>query len=1747
LIADVAPLNAPDGTLNAGDIAVLTRAVMGSVTLPPVEINDEPPQITTPSGSTTDNPFTINGTATPDIAVRLYVNGNLQAGTNSDPATGAYSFQAALYDGSNFIYTTTWGGVFESQPSQTITIDYTNNLNRNIGGSGRISADTVWTPGSPAEPYTITKIINVDPGVTLTVMPGTELQFKPDTGLEVEGRLVIMGETGSPVLVKGNASVDPSNRWLGIKTLPGADGINVDHAQFELSRYGIVATEGEISITNSAFQDIDDPQSPQVDVDVIGIHGNVSSALIANNQLSGSITGSDYLSGIHVTNVDAEISGNTIDGYDFGIRIGSGASPSVGPDNEIINNRYGIKIETTPGSNADPQPVIFRNSIYSNNYNLYATDGMDDPANWRLDARSNWWGTNDPAVIATTITDYSDSNSAYEDTVPSVDFTRFLDAPDGNEDTGEYIFGRITADTTVPAGMQFVVIGKLAVAPGVNLSVQEGVTFEFVPDASVQAYGNLSAIGIPGQPVIFSGVSWDTSLEWKGIFAKDGTYTVLSNVEIERSSAGGVTLPSGMIEGSYIHNNGYGIYIFYEAGLLASEEVSVINSRIEYNNTSGSSGANNSGIYVVGLNQTGCTTCSPVPTITGNLISGHSKGVNFSYGAGNLRENSISNNTYGIYQYSYQPSKALWIGDQNDRPYGNDIIGNNVGIEITGTGHTAGPAFDTPNIKYNNIVNNSLYNLEIILSGSYSYYSTEKAEYNWWGVVTSSEIADTIHDELPNTPNFDYSPWYTSGPAFHRPFIDLYSSDLTGSSLMLAGIAGPFQEVDVYINSLLQGTATADTNGFFSLALQLAAGTNQIYAIAREGTEESYPSSTISIEFLPSVLPEIPVLNPVHSETESNPFPISGYAKADTTVNIYVNGSYQASTTTDNDGIFSYLAALQDGQNSITASSVIGGSETAHSSPPVVVTYTNTIPRTQSGTLTVPTVWTAGNGDPYVITSTLTISPSATLTIEECAVIELSPGTQLRVQGVLSVNGESSNMVQFTSQNGVQAKEQWNSIEVENGGIANIDHALIEYGNTGVWFNGGGGSVTNSTIRVNKYGIYTQDNGTSVRIKGNTIENNEYGILVSRLSSPQITERNSIINNLKYGVYAYGTSTAGEDPMPVVRENNLYGNGLYDYAAVNFYDLGIVLDAGGNWWSTTDTQTIDAQIFDINDNASISPTVAYLPIQQVLIESDHPLQPTVDQGISLTNQPVYTVTGAAEPGRSIQLYTNGQLAGTTTADASDGSFSVSGTLSEGANTLAVTTSNGTVESIPSDTLNVVLDTIPPVITLTHPTDGALVNYATFIGQLDEPGVITVAAESVATNPDNSFALALAGLSDGGHTFQVDATDLAGNSTISNASSVSVSFTLDSEPPAIPDTSQIDVGDSTGGISSISAPVGSATSGDTVSLTNSRTGESVQVLVAADGSYSTTIGSQDGDEIVILINDPAGNTTASRILQVAGTAPAVSLSLIPSLDGSTVDEDHVAVSGTFTGPANVGITVNGTTAQIIGNTFCAGDVLLDNGANTLTVTAMAPDGSTSSQSPIVTSTGSSPVELEVDQETGFAPHTATFSLTDNTGATLTTIEYDVDGNGTPDYTTSDPAATIQHTYTTPGCYIATVTATDDAAGAYIGRRTVVVLDAKKQVGGLQGVYYRMLEALRNGDIPAAKNYFAATSQDKYETIFTAMQAGLSSIVDSLGTIAQTQAGNDLAEITVKREKDGIPYLYTINLIRGESGMWRIEGM
>ena len=1093
-------------------------------------------------------------------------------------------------------------------------------------------------------------------------------------------------------------------------------------------------------------------------------------------------------------------------------------------------------------------------------------------------------------------------------------------------------------------------------------------------------------------------------------------------------------------------------------------------------------------------------------------------------------------------------SAVLVFGDARPQIIEANIIRqNDTGIHLVGDSISGNPR---PVLNGNSIDHNWYMNYLANVTYPEQHIFLD-ANDNWWGTPERPLVKRFIHDSRDDgkLATVDVAQ-IKNLPIDDELLLDSIHEETADDPYVIHGTAPAGAEINIYAvgsDTFLAGAVTADANNRFSLGYSFPQE-DYYYFFARkvENNKEVEESEWTMNGIYYSPLPwwaDVPVIQPITSPATVNPVTVSipsdlYYQEA----NLYLNGElYGTAAQTDYDDI-TFEVVLDVGTNTFHATFLTSTGESAPSLPLIVNYNPDSAVASFSGGVVTTDLVLPPQPSPYLITSDVEIRSYASLTILSGAVLEFSNGTRLKAEGELNIQGVDGNPVHLKSVSLTPVPGDWVGIEIPSGANqkSRIEHALIEHASLGVWFNGGTATIDHSILQNNYYGIYV-DGGAAPVISNNDVQTNSVGIWVTGPSSPILYPHNTITDNLQ-GINLIGTRLPGDNPTPVIHENNIFGNAGIDLLADDFFDAQTVtLDARGNWWGASVSSVIDSQIYDRNDNPVNSPTVEYLPVQPVVLTTTSPLTPHLTILVPSTSAQTYTVNGSAEPNREIKLYLNDQLEATLTSDAL-GHFSQVVTLAQGSNTLYANAIKGVEQSLPYLTYTVASDAVPPVIMLTTPMEGTLVNYATFTGQLNETASLTINGEAITVNTDNSFAHVLGGLTQGVNDIELIATDLAGNSGTLN-----VSFTLDSQPPAIPDTAQITVGTPSGGQVTVSAPTGNATAGDTVTLTNTRTGESEQTTVNGDGGYATPIGAQAGDELVILIKDPVGNTTASRILHVAGTAAALGLTVIAPPDGSTVNESHVGVSGTFQGPANVGITVNGTAAQKIGNTYCTGDVSLETGSNQLDVVATAQDGASITQTLTVNSSGGSLVEIKADAEAGYAPHTVTFSLSDNTGTTLATIEYDVDGDGVTDYTTTDPAATFQHTYTSPGCYTATVMVTDTTSAIYSSAWTIAVTQADRQMAMLRSVYYQLLDDLRSGDIPAAVRAFTVTSQERFESLFTAMQPTLSTIADSLGTVTRTQIGGDIGEIIVKREKSGVPYVYTVNFIRSESGLWRIEDM
>jgi len=367
---------------------------------------------------------------------------------------------------------------------------------------------------------------------------------------------------------------------------------------------------------------------------------------------------------------------------------------------------------------------------------------------------------------------------------------------------------------------------------------------------------------------------------------------------------------------------------------------------------------------------------------------------------------------------------------------------------------------------------------------------------------------------------------------------------------------------------------------------------------------------------------------------------------------------------------------------------------------------------------------------------------------------------------------------------------------------------------------------------------------------------------------------------------------------------------------------------------------------------------------------------------------------------------------------------------------------------------------------------------------------------------------------------------------------------DTTPPAPADTSLITVTDLGSGNVSITGQTNSVEADATVTVMNLDNGTTTITTANSDGSFSLTIAGSSNNVFSIKLADSSSNESPSVAM---GIGDILQLTITSPLNGATIDDDSVSVTGTFSGLANAAITVNGQVACINGANFYASNVPLQTGNNTLEITATTSDGVTITQSISVNSTGPAPIQVKAAPECGFAPLTTDFVITNNSANTITNIEADFDNDAIIDFSTTDPNAAITHTYNTVGIYQANITVTDNLGTQHVSNHIIVVTDITNMDAMLRGIYTGMLDRLRVGAIEGALNALSGEINNKYRNVFNALQPNLSTIVNQLGTLQTGTIGTNLAEYAVVRNESGTDRAYLIYFIRGTNGVWRIGGM
>ena len=426
----------------------------------------------------------------------------------------------------------------------------------------------------------------------------------------------------------------------------------------------------------------------------------------------------------------------------------------------------------------------------------------------------------------------------------------------------------------------------------------------------------------------------------------------------------------------------------------------------------------------------------------------------------------------------------------------------------------------------------------------------------------------SLESSASNTLNVDYQPPLPPS----APVLDSTASPTAVSPITITGTAEVgLAAMRIYLEGSLHTSVVPDGAGLFSAQVSLISGINTIHATAWDGSLESGASNSLIVDYQPVLQPSTPVLDPAISPTSDNPYLVTGNADPAMSIDIFVGGKLEATVTSNGSGDFSATLPLLDGLNSVFAIAD-NGQLTSDPSATIEITYVNIVPRLQNGTISQDTVWTKGNGDPYILDANLTIAAGANLIIQQGVTVLANVGQTISifVNGTLDVRGVLGDMAVISANSATPAAGNWAGIQVNAGGNLIMDYGVVEYASTGIYYTLDSiGTINNSNISNNFDGLSFRERSVGV------------------VSS-------SIISNNRYGVRVDGDNITLNNPQVTINTSSLYSNAFLNYTAIEFGDpANTILDARNNWWGSTDVTVIENSIHHRQDNTGNLPWVDF--------------------------------------------------------------------------------------------------------------------------------------------------------------------------------------------------------------------------------------------------------------------------------------------------------------------------------------------------------------------------------------------------------------------------------------------------------------------------------------------------------------------------------------------------------------------------
>lgn len=315
-------------------------------------------------------------------------------------------------------------------------------------------------------------------------------------------------------------------------------------------------------------------------------------------------------------------------------------------------------------------------------------------------------------------------------------------------------------------------------------------------------------------------------------------------------------------------------------------------------------------------------------------------------------------------------------------------------------------------------------------------------------------------------------------------------------------------------------------------------------------------------------------------------------------------------------------------------------------------------------------------------------------------------------------------------------------------------------------------------------------------------------------------------------------------------------------------------------------------------------------------------------------------------------------------------------------------------------------------------------------------------------------------------------------------------------------------------------------------------------VAVNGSKSVTPAATT--VYTITATGPGGMATDSATVQV--DCPLTVAITCPE-DGATVSGPWLSVRGTVTHAGNkeTGVTVNGVLAIISDGQFRADHVPLNDGENSITVSATDVDGATTGSTITITvDTSGDYIALSADPASGILPYETTLRIYGSFGFTSSSLI--CDGPGSVEvFQISAEEYRVQ--VDTEGVYTFTATVTDNQGNAFTDSMVAESLSKEKLDGLLRDKWTGLKTALMTGDKTGALKFQHGTAQERYAAIYNALGSDLPMLAGQMRPIAPVVIEGSRAKYRTTQdhlvEGRAVTITYYVYFSRDQDGIWKIE--